>query len=180
MKNWNKYPLFLLLLVSGLLITGAGYAGEHTIYASYSKQDGWMTPGLSLVFQGWKDGVYPWDLFVHEASQTMAGAQEDTAQAEHSLTEETGSAEEEIQESGAADEAAENGEENTVSDNAADQEGGVSANTVDSNVLTGNSIVSGNTVQPMYDKFGQLINTENRAAERTDTHAAAGSGKRVR
>ena len=84
MKNWNKYPLFLLLLVSGLLITGAGYAGEHTIYASYSRQDGWMTPGLSLVFQGWKDGVYPWDLFVHEASQTMAGAQEDTAQAEHS------------------------------------------------------------------------------------------------
>ena len=72
MKNWNKYPLFLLLLVSGLLITGAGYAGEHTIYASYSRQDGWMTPGLSLVFQGWKDSVYPWDLFVHEASQTMA------------------------------------------------------------------------------------------------------------
>ena len=33
MKNWNKYPLFLILLVSGLLITGAGYAGEHTIYA---------------------------------------------------------------------------------------------------------------------------------------------------
>ena len=57
MKNWNKYPLFLILLVSGLLITGAGYAGEHTIYASYSKQDGWMTPGLSLVFQGSKDGA---------------------------------------------------------------------------------------------------------------------------
>lgn len=192
MKNWNKYPLFLLLLVSGLLITGAGYAGEHTIYASYSKQDGWMTPGLSLVFQGWKDGVYPWDLFVHEASQTMAGAQEDTAQAEHSLTEETGSAEEEIQESGAADEVAENGEENTVSDNAADQEGGVSANTVDSNVLTGNSMVSGNTVQPMYDKFGQLINTDKTEQQKeqipmqlpgpesvSDNHAAEESGEQT-
>ena len=49
MKNWKKCPLFLLLLVSGLVITGAGYAGEHSIYAAYSKPDGWMTPGLSLV-----------------------------------------------------------------------------------------------------------------------------------
>lgn len=51
MKNWKKCPLFLLLLVSGLVITGAGYAGEHSIYAAYSKPDGWMTPGLSLVFR---------------------------------------------------------------------------------------------------------------------------------
>ena len=87
MKNWKKCPLFLLLLVSGLVITGAGYAGEHSIYAAYSKPDGWMTPGLSLVFQGWKDGVYPWELFGNsDASQTMAEAGTDT---ENSVLQET-------------------------------------------------------------------------------------------
>ena len=55
--------LFIVLLISGLLFTGAGYAGEDSIYSSYTKADGWMTPEVSLVFQGWKDGVYPWDLF---------------------------------------------------------------------------------------------------------------------
>lgn len=161
MKNWNKYPLFLLLLVSGLVITGAGYAGEHTIYASYSRQDGWMTPGLSLVFQGWKDGVYPWDLFIHETSQTMAEAREDVAQADPSPVEETGSAGDEIQESGpAAEETAEKGEENPVSDNAQSQDGSVSANAADSNILTGNNMVSGNAAQPVYDKFGQLIHED--------------------
>ena len=63
MKRWKQYSLFLLLLISGLLLTGAGFAGEHTIYADYSRPNGWMTPALSLVFQGVKDGVAPWELF---------------------------------------------------------------------------------------------------------------------
>ena len=62
MKKWKQYSLFLLLLVSGFLLTGAGAAGEHTIYADYSRQNGWMTPALSLVFQGLKDGIGPWEL----------------------------------------------------------------------------------------------------------------------
>ena len=66
MKKWKQYSLFLLLLISGLLLTGAGFAGEHTIYADYSRPNGWMTPALSLVFQGVKDGVAPWELFPHK------------------------------------------------------------------------------------------------------------------
>lgn len=72
MKKWRPYSLFLLLLISGALLTGAGYAGEHSIYADYSRQNGWMTPALSLVFQGAKDGVAPWELFAGPA-QTAAG-----------------------------------------------------------------------------------------------------------
>ena len=71
MKRWKQYSLFLLLLVSGLLLTGAGAAGEHTIYADYSRQNGWMTPVVSLVFQGLKDGTGPWELFFG-AVQTSA------------------------------------------------------------------------------------------------------------
>lgn len=159
MKNWKKCPLFLLLLVSGLVITGAGYAGEHSIYAAYSKPEGWMTPGLSLVFQGWKDGVYPWDLFGgNDASQTMAEAETET---EGSVPEETdapvnipeteeGTGTEETQASQASDSAAGQAEESS-------QES-VSQNSVSGNFLVGNGLVSGNSVQPMYDKFGKLIN----------------------
>lgn len=163
MKNWIKCPLFLLLLVSGLVITGAGYAGEHSIYAAYSKPDGWMTPGLSLVFQGWKDGVYPWELFGgKDASQAMAEAETETA---NSVPEETGA------ETGTLENVPETaevikGEETQVpqaSDNPADQaeENGkdsVPQNSVSGNFLVGNELVSGNSVPAMYDKFGQLIN----------------------
>lgn len=159
MKNWKKCPLFLLLLVSGLVITGAGYAGEHSIYAAYSKPDGWMTPGLSLVFQGWKDGVYPWELFGgNDASQTMAEAETET---EGSVPQETdapvnipeteeGTGTEETQASPASDNAEGQVEESS-------QES-VSQNSVSGNFLVGNGMVSGNSVQPMYDKFGKLIN----------------------
>lgn len=154
MKNWNKYPLFLILLVSGLLITGAGYAGEHTIYASYSKQDGWMTPGLSLVFQGWKDGVYPWELFARETSPAMADAQ-------NGVEEENTDAEETVQESTpAAEETADEGSEITVSGNSQNQGDGVSENSAAPEVWDGSSMVSANTAQPRYDKFGQLIQEE--------------------
>lgn len=159
MKNWKKCPLFLLLIVSGLVITGAGYAGEHSIYAAYSKPDGWMTPGLSLVFQGWKDGVYPWDLFGgNDASQTMAEAETET---EGSVPQETdapvnipeteeGTGTEETQAFPASDNAEGQAEESS-------QES-VSQNSVSGNFLVGNGMVSGNSVQPMYDKFGKLIN----------------------
>ncbi len=72
MKKWNQYSLFLILLISGCLVTGAGYAGQNTIYASYSREAGWMTPGLSLVFQGMKDGIYPWELLAPQDKETVA------------------------------------------------------------------------------------------------------------
>lgn len=159
MKNWKKCPLFLLLLVSGLVITGAGYAGEHSIYAAYSKPDGWMTPGLSLVFQGWKDGVYPWELFGNsDASQTMAEAGTDT---EDSVLQET-QALENVPDTAEMPEPEET-QATQASDNGSGQaegngQGSVSQNSVSGNFLAGDGLVSGNSVQPMYDKFGKLIN----------------------
>ena len=79
MKKWRQYSLLFLLLLSACLLTAAGYAGKNTIYAGYSRQNGWMTPELSLVFQGWKDGVGPWDLFTGalrtQAEPGTAGAE---------------------------------------------------------------------------------------------------------
>ena len=63
MKKKNQFPLFFLLLLSGCLLTGAGYAGKNSIYASYDRKKDWHTPELAVVFQGMKDGVYPWMQF---------------------------------------------------------------------------------------------------------------------
>lgn len=136
MKKWKQYSLFFLLLVSGLLLTGAGYAGEHTIYADYCRQNGWMTPALSLVFQGFKDGVGPWELFT--------GPVQTSAEPEAGLAEEAqgpGNAEALEPENGAA--VPENGgggsSDGTVSGNEV-FEGGESESRVSGNSLSGNGI----------------------------------------
>ena len=175
MKKWKQYSLFLLLLVSGFLLTGAGAAGEHTIYADYSRQNGWMTPALSLVFQGLKDGIGPWELLSGpvqtavepetEGQESGAGSgEEETAAGNGSGGEETDSATAGNDVSG-----------NAVSGNAV-SENMVSGNSVSENSPSGDSGISGQTPEngegqnpdfpdpafttadgSQYDQFGQLI-----------------------
>ena len=76
MNKWKQHSLLFLLFASALVLTGAGFAGEHSIYADYSRQNGWMTPAVSLVFQGLKDGVGPWELF---SGAARTGAEADGA-----------------------------------------------------------------------------------------------------
>ena len=175
MKKWKQYSLFLLLLVSGFLLTGAGAAGEHTIYADYSRQNGWMTPALSLVFQGLKDGIGPWELLSGpvqtavepetEGQESGAGSgEEETPAGNGSGGEETDSATAGNDVSG-----------NAVSGNAV-SENMVSGNSVSENSPSGDSGISGQTPEngegqnpdfpdpafttadgSQYDQFGQLI-----------------------
>ena len=178
MKRWKQYSLFLLLLISGLLLTGAGVAGEHTIYADYSRLNGWMTPALSLVFQGVKDGVAPWELFGKPVQTSAEPDAEEEASGEAQASEESGE--------GGAGESLPSGDisGNNVSGN--DISGndafgnGVSENGVSQNGLSGNSVPEGSAsagqetkeeqVQDsgseavytasdgkQYDRFGQLI-----------------------
>ncbi len=79
MKRWKRYPLLLMLLITGILITGAGYLGDRSIYSAYSRTNGWMTPEVSKVFQGWKDGVYPWDLADKRAERVFVHGKGDVA-----------------------------------------------------------------------------------------------------
>ena len=178
MNRWKQYSLFLLLLISGLLLTGAGVAGEHTIYADYSRPNGWMTPALSLVFQGVKDGVAPWELFGKPVQTSAEPDAEEEASGEDQASEESGE--------GGAGESLPSGDisGNNVSGN--DISGndafgnGVSENGVSQNGLSGNSVPEGSAsagqetkeeqVQDsgseavytasdgkQYDRFGQLI-----------------------
>lgn len=68
MKLLKKAPLFLLLLLSGSFFLFAAVMGRNTVYAEipYEYAD---KPVFSLVFQGWKEGIYPWQVVQHLASK---------------------------------------------------------------------------------------------------------------
>lgn len=72
LKNFIKEcPLFLLLIVSGLLLTLAGAAGKNSIYKDYPYR-ALTTPLLSLVMEGIGDGLFPLDMTEYrELSRTQ-------------------------------------------------------------------------------------------------------------
>ena len=176
MKRWKQYSLFLLLLISGLLLTGAGVAGEHTIYADYSRSNGWMTPALSLVFQGVKDGVAPWGLF-GKPVQTSAGTDlEKEDSGESQASEESGE--------GGAGESLPSGDisGNSISEN------NISGNDISGNDISGNDAsknsvsqnsLSGNSVPEGSASVGQVQETKEEQVQDSGSEAVytASDGK---
>lgn len=59
MDFWKKCPLLLLLVVGGLLITIVGAVNRNGVYSDYERKTV-MTPILAAVFEGIKEGKYPW------------------------------------------------------------------------------------------------------------------------
>ena len=162
MKRWKQYSLFLLLLISGLLLTGAGVAGEHTIYADYSRPNGWMTPALSLVFQGVKDGVAPWELFGKPVQTSAEPDLEKEDSGESQASEESG-------EGGAGenipswDISGNSISKNNISGN--DISGNdASKNSVSQNSLSGNSVPEGSASAGQETKEEQVQDSDSEAA----------------
>lgn len=60
MKRLKKCPLFLAIFFSALLLTITGYGFKDTIYKKYNKESV-LSPSMSFVFRGVKEGIYPWD-----------------------------------------------------------------------------------------------------------------------
>ena len=176
MKRWKQYSLFLLLLISGLLLTGAGVAGEHTIYADYSRLNGWMTPALSLVFQGVKDGVAPWELFGKPVQTSAEPDAEEEASGEAQASEESG-------EGGAG----ENIPSWDISGNSI-SENNISGNDISGNDISGNDAsknsvsqnsLSGNSVPEGSVSAGQEQETEEEQVQGSGSEAVytASDGK---
>ena len=176
MKKWKQYSLFLLLLISGLLLTGAGVAGEHTIYADYSRLNGWMTPALSLVFQGVKDGVAPWELFGKPVQTSAEPDAEEEASGEAQASEESGE--------GGAGESLPSGDisGNSISEN------NISGNDISGNDISGNDAsknsvsqnsLSGNSVPEGSASVGQVQETKEEQVQDSGSEAVytASDGK---
>ena len=75
-KLIKQSPLFVILLVSGILFTAAAAGGRKTIYRDQTF-DPWKAPLLSILFTGLNDDIYPWQLFTREAVQTTAALPEE-------------------------------------------------------------------------------------------------------
>lgn len=80
MKFIKKCPLFLLIVITGLMLTGTALAGRNTVYADYV-YDWSKTPPLSLVFLGLKDGVLPIEQKAAPIEENAEATAETTAEA---------------------------------------------------------------------------------------------------
>lgn len=66
----KKCPLFFLLLTTGILFSLIGIGGMGNVYAG-QEYDPLKAPVLSVMFTAMKDGIYPWQIFSGEHTQTM-------------------------------------------------------------------------------------------------------------
>ena len=65
MKFIKKSPLFLLLLLSGLILTLIAVGGKDNLYDE-QEYDPLKEPLLSVVFTGVNEDIYPWQMFESE------------------------------------------------------------------------------------------------------------------
>lgn len=61
LKDFKRYRLLALIFVSTLILSSIGFAGKNTVYAD-NTIDLLKLPQLMVVFEGVKQGKYPWDV----------------------------------------------------------------------------------------------------------------------
>ncbi|WP_120198106.1 GDSL-type esterase/lipase family protein [Lacrimispora algidixylanolytica] len=61
LKDFKRYRLLALIFVSTLILSSIGFAGKNTVYAD-NTIDLLKSPQLMVVFEGVKQGKYPWDV----------------------------------------------------------------------------------------------------------------------
>ena len=90
MKKFFKSKMVVSILAGWFLLSGVGYLGKDNIYQNYSVNTA-KSPYFVLVFQGFRDHIYPWDikwreLFEYYPKQTpnhvLAKELEDTQEPE--------------------------------------------------------------------------------------------------
>lgn len=62
--DFKRYRLLALVLLTSLILSLIGFAGKNTVYAD-DTVDILKAPQLMVVFEGLKQGRYPWDILTH-------------------------------------------------------------------------------------------------------------------
>lgn len=80
----QKSPFLLLLVSTGILFSLIGLCGRKNIYSG-QEYDPLKEPASVMMFKGFKDDIYPWQMFEEESAAVMAskedaGQQNDTAE----------------------------------------------------------------------------------------------------
>lgn len=90
MSFWKKCPLLAAVIVSGLVIEGAGLS-NGVKSGEIENPVSWKQPALATVFTDLKQGVYPWsDRSVQTAAMDAADVQKDRITEETARQEEDG------------------------------------------------------------------------------------------
>lgn len=97
LKDFKRYRLLALIFVSTLILSSIGFAGKNTVYAD-NTIDLLKLPQLMVVFEGIKQGRYPWDVLTQpskteEVSKEMEMKKEEVPVTEPAGEEETTQAE---------------------------------------------------------------------------------------
>lgn len=85
-KKIGEYKVTVTLVLGWLLLSAIGYLGKDTAYEKY-ETDVKKTPYFALVFQGFHDEIYPWDIgrerqdFGPQGERIWAGASPETGRA---------------------------------------------------------------------------------------------------
>lgn len=60
---WKRFALLCILALTALPLMLIGWSGRNTLYSEYELNP-LRQPGLTLVFQGIHDGIYPWQSLI--------------------------------------------------------------------------------------------------------------------
>lgn len=98
LKDFKRYRLLAMIFVSTLILSLIGFAGKNTVYAN-NTVDLLKLPQLMVVFEGVKQGRYPWQIFslpskAEEVSKEIELKKEEVPATEPAQEAETASTEE--------------------------------------------------------------------------------------
>ncbi len=101
LKDFKRYRLLALIFVSTLILSSIGFAGKNTVYAD-NTIDLLKLPQLMVVFEGIKQGRYPWEILsqsskTQEVSKELDMKEEEVPVTESAGEEETAQAEEDTE-----------------------------------------------------------------------------------
>ena len=60
---WRRYTLLCVLVITSLPLMIIGWTGRNSLYSEYEFSPV-TEPGLALVMEGIRDGVYPWQSLI--------------------------------------------------------------------------------------------------------------------
>lgn len=75
---WRRFTLLCILALSAVPLMILGWAGKDTVYSAYTFSP-LTQPGLTLVFAGAHDGIYPWSGMLRSAAGESENAAADVS-----------------------------------------------------------------------------------------------------
>ena len=88
-KDFKRYRLLALIFVSTLILSSIGFAGKNTVYAD-NTIDLLKLPQLMVVFEGIKQGRYPWDVLTQPSKTEEVSKEMEMKKEEVLVTEPVG------------------------------------------------------------------------------------------